>query len=140
MLRRLTGRMHFVIAAALLVSSAIYGQEVRATITGTVTDPTGAAVSGAIVTVTNTATNASVTTQTTESGNYATPFLAPGRYTVAVAQPGFKKFVREGVVLESLDKARVDVQLEIGVTSDSVLVNSLVSALQTETATRGQTI
>ena len=128
------------LAAVLIMSSAVYGQEVRATVTGTVTDPTGAAVAGAIVTVTNSATNASVATKTNESGNYVTPFLAPGRYVVTVAQPGFKKFVHEDVVLESLDKARVDVQLEIGITSDSVLVSSQVSVLQTETATRGQTI
>jgi Carboxypeptidase regulatory-like domain len=132
-------RIFPVIALSALASSA-YGQEVRASITGTVSDPTGAAVANALVTVTNKANNATVTTRTTDSGNYATPFLAPGEYVLTIEQPGFKKLVRDDIGLESLDKARVDVQLEIGTTSESVLVSANVSVLQTETATRGQTI
>lgn len=128
----------FLIFLALALS--VYGQEVRATITGTVSDPGGAPVPGALVTATNTATNASVATRTTDSGNYVTPFLAPGNYVLTVEQSGFKKFIREAIELESLDKARVDVHLEIGALSDSVTVNATVSVLQTETATRGQTI
>lgn len=128
------------VAAILVLSVAAYAQEVRATITGTVTDPAGAPVSGAAVTVTNTANNAVVVTRTTESGNYATPLLAPGRYVLSVEQTGFKKLIREAIELESLDKARVDVRLEIGALSESVTVTSTVSVLQTDTATRGQTI
>jgi hypothetical protein len=125
---------------AMLVVSTLHAQEVRAVVTGTVSDPTGAPVAGALVMVTNTATNASVTTRTTDSGNYVTPFLAPGNYVLNVEQGGFKKTVRENIVLESLDKARVDVQLEIGTATDSVTVLGTVSVLQTETATRGQSI
>ncbi len=125
---------------AVLTWCTLSGQEVRAVVTGTVSDPTGAPIAGAMVTVTNTATNASITTRTTESGNYVTPFLAPGTYVLNVEQSGFKKTVRENIVLESLDKARVDVQLEIGTASDSVTVLGTVSVLQTETATRGQSI
>jgi Carboxypeptidase regulatory-like domain/TonB dependent receptor len=126
--------------SAIVFSMAAYGQDVRGTVTGTITDPSGAPVAGAVVTVTNAATNTSATTRTTESGNYVSPFLAPGSYVVTVEHPGFKKFVRQDLVLESLDVARVDVRLEIGATSDSVTVSSETSALQTETATRGQTI
>jgi Carboxypeptidase regulatory-like domain len=128
------------VVAGLAFSGAAYGQEVRATITGSVTDPAGAPVSGAAVTVTHTTTNAAVVTRTTESGNYVTPLLTPGKYVLTVEQTGFKKFIREAIELESLDKARVDVRLEIGALSDSVTVNSTVSVLQTDTATRGQTI
>ncbi len=122
------------------LGSTAYGQEVRASITGTVSDPAGAPVAGAAVTVTNTATNTTVSTQTTDSGNYLTPFLAPGKYVLVVERAGFKKFIREDIELEGLDKARVDLRLEIGALSDSVTVTSTVSVLQTETATRGQTI
>src|SRR3984893_2532756 len=128
------------VLVGLAFSVVAYGQEVRATITGSVTDPAGAPVSGATVTVTHTATNAAVVTRTTESGNYVTPLLTPGKYVLTVEQTGFKKFIREAIELESLDKARVDVRLEIGALSDSVTVNSTVSVLQTDTATRGQTI
>ena len=127
----------------LLVAGAhtfSYGQEIRASISGIVTDPTGAPVAGAVVTTTSVATNSSVTTVTNEAGSYLTPFLAPGSYTLGVEHTGFKKFVRENIGLESLDKARIDVQLQIGALADSITVSAAVSTLQTETASRGQTI
>jgi hypothetical protein len=126
----------------LLVMSAALAsaQEVRASITGIVTDPSGAPVAGATVTVTNIAQNVSVTTKTNESGNYVTPFLAPGTYRLTVEQSGFKKFVRENIVLQALDRLRLDVQLELGALTESVTVTASVSQLQTETATRSQVL
>jgi len=115
-------------------------QEVRASITGIVTDPSGAPVAGATVTVTNVAQNVSVTAKTNESGSYATPFLAPGAYRMTVEQSGFRRFVRENIVLQALDRARVDVPLEIGALTESVTVTASVSQLQTETATRSQVL
>jgi len=125
----------------LVVSAALASaQEVRASITGIVTDPSGAPVAGASVTVTNVAQNVSVTTKTNESGNYVTPFLAPGTYRLTVEQSGFKKFVRENIVLQALDRLRLDVQLEIGALTESITVSASVSQLQTETATRSQVL
>src|SRR3569833_687128 len=108
------------IAVLLIALSTPYlnAQDVRATITGTVTDPSGAPVAGAIVTVTNTATNTPVTTRSTESGNFVTPFLAPGRYSVSIENPGFKRYVRSDITLESIEVARVDVRLEIEAASE----------------------
>ncbi len=115
-------------------------QEVRASVTGIVTDPTGAPVVGATVVVTNVAQNVSITAQTNEAGNYVTPFLAPGIYRLSVEQTGFKKYLRDNIVLQALDRARVDVQLEIGQLTESVTVTAAVSQLQTETATRSQVL
>jgi hypothetical protein len=115
-------------------------QEVRASIIGTVTDPSGAAISGASVRATNLATNISVTTTTNETGSYLTPFLAPGSYQLTAEMKGFKKYVHDGIVLQALDKPRVDIQLQVGQLADSVTVNETVSTLQTETASRAQTI
>lgn len=115
-------------------------QEVRASITGIVTDPSGAPVTGATVTVTNVAQNVSVTAKTNESGNYVTPFLAPGTYRLAVEQSGFKRFLRENIVLQAGDRLRLDVPLEIGQLTESVTVTASVSQLQTETATRAQVL
>ncbi len=128
-----------VVCACLSVSTA-YSQEVRASITGTVTDPSGAPIAGAKVSATNVATNIAVTTDTNETGNYTTPFLAPGTYALNIEVAGFRKFVRENVVLQSLDKARIDAQMELGALSDTVTVSAEVSTLQTESANRGQTI
>jgi len=121
-------------------TSASRAQEVRASISGIVTDPSGAAVSGARINVTSSSNNSTVSARTNESGSYLTPFLAPGTYVLSVEQPGFKKLVRENIVLESLDKARIDVQLQLGAIADAVTVTAAVSTLQTETASRGQTL
>ncbi|MEK7407234.1 MAG: TonB-dependent receptor [Acidobacteriota bacterium] len=123
----------------ILVLSA-YAQEVRASLTGIVTDPSGAPVAGATITVTNIAQNVSVSASTNETGNYVTPFLAPGLYRLTVEQTGFKKYVREDIVLQIQDKVRLDVQLEIGQLTESVTVAASVSMLQTESATRSQII
>ncbi len=124
----------------LVVAASAWAQEVRASITGIVSDPSGAPVAGATVVVTNVAQNASVTARTNEAGNYVTPFLAPGTYRLTVEQTGFKRVLRENIVLQALDRARVDVQLEIGQLSESVTVTASVSQLQTETATRSQVL
>ena len=90
--------------------------------------------------VTSTATNAQVTTSSNEGGLYLTPFLPPGGYQMTVQHNGFKKFVRENIVLQAQDRARVDVQMEVGDLTQSVTVNDSVSLLQTESASRSQVI
>jgi len=67
----------------LLAAVSLPGQEFRATINGTVTDPTGAVVPGVTVEIRNLATNALITAQTNEAGIYVAPFIPPGRYTVS---------------------------------------------------------
>ncbi|MCL4851527.1 MAG: carboxypeptidase regulatory-like domain-containing protein, partial [Bryobacteraceae bacterium] len=133
-------RKLLILTFPLLVSVHAYGQEVRANITGLVTDPTGAPVAEATVIVTNVARNTSVQTATNETGSYFSPFLVPGTYRVRVERAGFKSFIRDNIVLEAQDRARVDVQLEVGELAQSVTVSADVSLLQTETASRGQVI
>ncbi len=123
-----------------LMAAAAPAQEVRATITGLVTDPSGAPVTNAAVTITNTAQNVSVSTRSNGAGNYVTPFLPPGPYRMTVELAGFRKFIREQIVLEAQDKLRLDVQLEVGDLAQSVTVTGEVSQLQTESATRSQVI
>lgn len=115
-------------------------QEVRASLSGIVSDSTGAAVVGATVTLTSVERNTATTTQSNEIGNYVFPFVSPGNYTLAVEQTGFKKYVRQSIVLAAQDRARADVVLEIGEMTQSVTIEADVSQLQTETASRGQII
>ena len=129
-----------VVLLCLAAFSPSHAQEVRASISGFVSDPSGAPVPGAHVTVTSVARNTSVITETNESGNYQTPFLEPGTYTVTVERPGFKRSQQQNIELQTLDRIRVDVQLEIGALTESVTVSASVSALETETASRGQII
>ncbi len=130
------------VAAFLLLAlaPAAYSQDVRASITGVVADPTGAPVANAKVTVTSAARNVTVSTETNTSGNFVTPFLAPGAYVLTVEASGFKRFVREKIALQAQDRARIDVALELGELAQSVTISEAVSQLQTETASRASVI
>ena len=123
-----------------LLGVAAFAQEFRATISGEVTDPTGAAIEGAKVVATSVERNVPYDSTTNASGRYLIQFLLPGKYTVTVEKTGFKKFVRDGVTLLASDKAAIDVKLDLGAVADSVTVTGEVSLLQTENATRQATI
>jgi hypothetical protein len=128
------------LAIAVSVLSAVQAQEVRASISGVISDPSGSPIPGANIIVTNTARNTRFTAASNESGAYSTPFLDPGAYVMTVEKDGFRRFQRENITLQSLDKARIDVQLQVGAVTDSITVSATVSALQTETASRASTI
>ena len=119
-----------------LAAFAADAQEFRATISGVVADPAGAPVEGAKVVATSVERNVPYDAATNSAGRYVVQFLLPGKYTLTVEKPGFKKFVREDVALLSADKLAIDVSLELGAVVDSVTVTGEVSLLQTETATR----
>src|SRR6202795_707370 len=105
-----------VILGALLfgLSAPVMGQAVNATLLGTVTDSSGAAVANAKVTVTETNTSISHASQTNESGNYVFPDLPPGTYTVTAELPGFKRESRPGVDLVVNSTERIDLALQPG--------------------------
>src|SRR5262249_32416647 len=77
-----------------------FGQTSTATLNGIVQDPTGAVLPNVTISVTNTEWNSSYSTRTNETGNYVLPALSPGNYSIAATLPGFKRFNREGVVLQ----------------------------------------
>lgn len=129
-----------ILMATALAALPVYAQEVRASLAGTVSDPTGAAMPGVAVTLTSVERNVTSNTVSNEQGNYLFPFVTPGTYTLTVEQAGFKKYVRQSIRLEAQDKARADVQLEVGDVTQSINVEADVSQLQTETASRGQII
>lgn len=122
------------------VGLPLTGQEFRATINGTVTDPTGAVVPGVTVEIRNLATNALITAQTNEAGLYVAPFIPPGRYTVSAGREGFKRAVREDVEVRVGDRLRIDFQLELGGVTERVVVSASAELLETSTAARGQVI
>jgi len=109
-------------AAMLILVSLVSAQESRATIQGSVKDPQGGLVAGATVVVTETDTKTTVTLKSNAAGRYIAPLLMPGNYTVTAESPGFKKEVREGIVLLTTDVRDVDLTLQVGATTESVLV------------------
>lgn len=129
-------------ALLLLMALAISGwsQSDNSTITGTVKDPSGAAVPGAKVSVRNERTNISRDTTTNEAGAYTVSNIPAGSYTVTVEGQGFKKYTKTGNLLDANVPLGVDVSLEVGQISDSVNVTAEASRLQTESATLGLTV
>src|SRR5437867_3380859 len=115
-----------------------FGQEFRATITGRVTDAQGAIVPGATITITDVGTNSIITTTSNESGSYTVPLLQPGEYKVSAGLPGFQKFVREGIVLRTAERATVDISLAIGSVDQVVTVTAELANSDTDASTLGQ--
>jgi hypothetical protein len=128
------------VAIFLFLSVLAFSQEFRATVDGRITDPAGAAISGANVTLRNSETGDIITTKSGDDGVYHVSFLLPGNYTVTVEKAGFKKAIREGVRLEVAERGVVDIALAVGDVSQSVTVAADAQALQTETADRGVNI
>ncbi len=132
--------LKFLVCLFVLTLGDARAQEVRASITGIIADASGAPVSGAAITVVNLAQNVSVSTESNESGIFLTPFLAPGAYRLTAEKQGFRRFVRENIVLQAQDRLRLEVRLDLGELAQSVTVTAEVSTLQTETATRSQVL
>jgi hypothetical protein len=126
----------------LYVSLAIQGsaQVNTASLTGLVTDPTGAVIPNASVMAKNNATTREQSTTTDSSGYYTFASLQVGNYTISVEIQGFKRGVRDSINLEVGQKARIDFPLEVGAVSQSVLVATAPPLLTTQEATTGGVI
>jgi hypothetical protein len=109
-----------VILAAALTASAQF----RGGVQGTVTDAAGGTVAGATVTLTSKETNQTQTTTTSDAGFYRFAALAPGLYTIAVEQQGFKKRVVDEVKVDAESIRGQDIALETGAISETVTVNA----------------
>ncbi len=120
------------------LSLVAFGQTSRGAVNGTVTDPTGAVISGVNVTLTNTATNVSRTTVTNSEGIYHFEAVDLGDYTIKFTATGFGETVKSNVVVSANQTASVDAQLQVGAQSLSISVTAESGALlQTEAPVRG---
>lgn len=108
-------------------AQALYGS-----IIGTVRDSTDAVVAGATVTIINTETKQSRQATTNDAGGYDFPTIPPGTYDVKVSKGGFSNFTETGILAVANNTTRVDVRLNVGAVSESVMVTSAASALQTD--------
>jgi hypothetical protein len=131
--------------AAVLLAAGVPGaplaaQTIRGTITGTITDPTGGVLPGATVTAVNTATGIGTNVVTDARGSYTLPLLTPGTYQVIIELSGFKKTVREGVLVEIAQTTRVDLALQVGTVSEAVQVTGESALVRSTTAELGQVI
>jgi hypothetical protein len=123
----------FCLLCSLWVPSAL-GQAVYGSILGTVTDPSGAAVTGAKVAVISQTKNVSTETTTNESGNYSVTHLIPDVYTVRIEGPGFKTVETKDVQVSADTGVKIDGQFQLGGSTETVEVTSQAPQLKTDRA------
>jgi hypothetical protein len=116
----------------LVLSAIAFAQSDRGTITGTVTDPAGAVISGAAIKAKNIATGIEYATETTNTGNYTLAQLSIGPYELSISMPGFKTFIRAGLTVLAAQILRIDATLEIGSLTETVTVSEAAPLLKTE--------
>jgi Carboxypeptidase regulatory-like domain/TonB-dependent Receptor Plug Domain len=134
----------FCLAVSLIIlslSAAVLSQELAATLTGTVTDPSGAIVQGATVVVHSEDTGADVRiVKTGNIGNFNITNIPAGRYMVTVNNPGFQTFIARDVILNVAEKHTLDVQLQTGKTTERIEVTAENTPIQTTTAEESGTV
>lgn len=128
------------IVILLWFSAAGVAQSTSGRILGTLTDQSGAAVSGASVVITDVQRGTSRTVTTDESGNYAVPNLQPGSYKIHAEAKGFKSVERVNVLLEVASDVRADFSLQPGQVSETVTISEDVPLVNTTSATLGGTL
>src|SRR5713101_685444 len=129
---------HFSFSRALLlcllvlgISSQAFGQ--NATVVGTITDPSGAAVANASISITHTETSQVYHLASNSDGQYVAPDLPIGHYNLKVEASGFKVAEQKGVVLQVGDRTRLDFQMVVGGASETVTVEANEVRVQTDT-------
>ena len=123
-----------------VLTATAFGQRITGSINGRITDATGAVLPGVDVTVTNDATGQVRTNLTNEAGLYNVPLLISGTYTVEASLPGFRTEIRRGVLVEVDRTARVQIQLQVGVVTETVEVTADAPLVESESSSLGQVI
>src|ERR1700674_847182 len=121
-----------VIFPSLFALTAL-AQSDRGTITGTISDPAGALVPAAPVQARNVETGALYEAASSATGNYTLAQLPTGNYELSVTVTGFKKYVRQNLVLPVAQTLRIDITLEVGSNAESITVSEAAPLLKTET-------
>jgi outer membrane receptor protein involved in Fe transport len=118
----------------IIAATAAWSQTSSARVTGSVTDPAGAAIPQAAITLTNTATGVVTQANTNAAGIYTVAFLNPGPYELTAEAAGFKRYSRTAITLETGQALVLDLRLELGNVSESVTITAETPLLQAETS------
>ncbi len=121
----------------LLTTSIAFAQIGTSTLTGRVTDPTGAVAPNVAITVVHTDTNFQYSALTNSEGLFRVQSLQPGKYRITFEAAGFKRLVRENIDLRTGDTLPVDVVLQVGSVAESIEVTGQAQLLETETSATG---
>ena len=136
-----SNRVLWLVVALVLALGAVAVAQDTASITGTVTDPSGAAIAGAQVTISSPELGVTRSAASNGSGDFLFAALPIGSYDIAVAAEGFKRYQAKGVKLNVADKARVNVVMQVGAaTTEIVVQGSDVAEVQTQSSDLGGTV
>lgn len=124
----------------LIISTVARSQGNRATITGVVTDTSGATVADATVSVTNTATGVAFTQKTNAVGIYRIPALDVGSYSIQISREGFKRYERTDIQLSAAQVAQINAELVLGAIQEAVVVTANAPFLEAETSSTAMTM
>ena len=124
----------------VLTLGVAWAQEITGAINGVVRDNSGAVLPGTILAATNVDTGLDVRTITDESGAYAFPLLRPGRYRLMAEKQGFQRLIRENVIVNTSERLRLDIAMEVGAVTETVTVTAQTPLLQSEQATLGHVV
>ena len=125
---------------ALFLCASVLAQSPKGTITGTISDVSGARVPGVEVVAKHTATNLTYKGTSSGDGTYVIPALPVGAFEVSATVTGFKAFRRTGIVLEVSQRLRLDISLEIGAATETVTVSGQLSRVTTEESALGTVV
>lgn len=138
-MNRITTTLFVRIALCLGLSLGLYAQSVSQ-ISGTVRDPTGAAVPGAAVTASQTETGLVRTAETDQNGSYLLPSLPIGPYRIEIKKQGFATYIQSGIVLQVATVPTIDAVLNVGAVSESVQVEAAATMVETHSTGVGQVV
>ena len=134
------GGLLLALTLVLGLQTAAYAQTGAASITGLVTDPSGAETPGVTVTATNQATNVGYSATSNQAGVYTITSVPVGTYVVKAVLSGFKTATTRAITVEAKQIARLDFKLDVGALEDTVEVTAQAPVLQTESATVGEVV
>src|SRR5262245_17855509 len=125
------GSITLLIALAAVCPISSHAQVLYGSIVGHVKDASEAAIPDAAVTIRNTETNQTRTSRTNDAGDYSFPTIASGPYELTVSKTGFSNVTRTGLEVATNNITRLDITLQVGAVSESVMVNATSAVLQT---------
>ena len=114
-----------IMAAAFIMPGFISAQNSGGAVSGTVSDPTGAVVPGAVVTARNVASGVETKRQSTDAGLFVITPLPPGKYQLIVAVTGFQTLVQEDVSVDAVGTTTVNLTLKVGNVSETITVEKV---------------
>jgi hypothetical protein len=133
-------RASVLVLVGLFLALGLAWASITGSISGMVTDPTGAVISGASVVATNTQTGVKTAVTTDTKGFYSLPTLAIGTYELQVTQTGFKTYTRTGLVIDANSALRVDAALQVGSINEKIEVRTDSVHVETESSQMGEVI